>query len=779
MSGEPVHILLLDEQGAHLPVIEQVFGQLGQVLVRATSVEQAMALAAARDFALILIHAAGDAPDRFGAVRRIHRQRRCGHTPIIVVAPAPGPGFAVEDAYEAGAVDVLAGPLSAPVLKAKAQFFLDAWQSAAERARAEEALHDTQARLQSTLEAAELASWTLDLNTNRVSADPALAWLFNLTQADAHAGSVDAYLAAIHPADVAAAKAHIRAAIEDGDTYDATYRVRAANGQYRTVIARGQLGYGPDGKPASLRGVVIDITRLREAEDKLRASEERYRTLFESIDEGVCVVEMLFDPDGQPCDYRFLEMNSAFVQHTGLTDAVGKTMRALAPGHESHWFETYGRVATTGQPVRFVNEAKALGRWYDVYASRVGEAGSATVAILFNDITERVRADAELRRLAADLSDADRRKTEFLATLAHELRNPLAPIRSALQVMRLASADAATMERVQTIMDRQLNHMVELVDDLLDVARITRGQIELKNAWIDLKDVLGGAIETSLPLLDAAQHRLQLDIPQQPFPLYADATRITQVVSNLLNNAAKYTPRGGVVELSARREGGQALVTVSDNGVGIDAASLPFVFDMFTQVGRAKDRVQGGLGIGLSLVRSLVELHGGSVAAFSAGIGKGSSFSVTLPLALPACREVQPAAPATLPDAGAGALRILVVDDNVDAAETLSALLELSGHAALVANDGREALRMVQQLLPHLVFLDIGMPRMNGYEVARAIREELKLDDIVLVALTGWGGADDRARTKAAGFDRHMTKPVTIGAIEAFLANPAEWKARA
>jgi signal transduction histidine kinase len=311
-------------------------------------------------------------------------------------------------------------------------------------------------------------------------------------------------------------------------------------------------------------------------------------------------------------------------------------------------------------------------------------------------LIQRRRTEQELRRLADDLAEQDRRKTEFLATLAHELRNPLPPIRSGLQLLRRTRGDAVATAKVEAIMDRQLDHLVHLVDDLLDVAR---GQIDIKPDWIDLADVLNAAVETSTPLIDASRHHLDMRLPDEPLTLYADATRTTQVVSNLLNNAAKYTPPGAHIVLAAERDGNQVLIAVSDNGIGIPAGSLEDVFRMFTQVAQAAQHKQGGLGIGLSLVRSLVEMHGGTIHAASGGTGAGSVFTVRLPLA----ERVQPQA---CPAAHGGAvpapgLRVLAVDDNRDAADTLPAVLGVMSHAVAVAHDGHRALRMLPGLQPH------------------------------------------------------------------------------
>jgi PAS domain S-box-containing protein len=763
------HVLFVCDRAITDPVVAAVSGQLGQALVRVRTADEALAQVAATDFALILVGYPGAPQQLLDTVRRLHAHPRARQTALVVLDVPAAPPFAVELAYEAGAVDVLHEPLAPAVLKAKARFFIDAFRNAAERRLAEAALVDTRARLEATIAAAELAVWSWDVPADRVYADPAMARLFGVSAADADGGPVAAYFGALHPEDVGVTRATLAQAMARGGTYDATYRVRGRDGVWRWVIARADVQLDGGGQPLRLRGVVIDVTPQKTAEAALQVSEERYRTLFESLDEGVCVVEVLFDRAGKAVDYRFLETNSVFVQLTGLADAVGKTMLSLAPQHERHWFEIYGRVALTGEPVRFVNEARALGRWYDVYATRIGPAANHRVAVVFTDISERRRAEDELRRLADDLAEADRLKSEFLATLAHELRNPLAPIRSGLQFMRRMPGDAAALERVRDIVDRQLDHLVSLVDDLLDVARITRGQVELKRDWIDLNAVLSAAVEISTPLIETARHRLDLCLLPEPLTLYGDPTRLTQVVSNLLNNAAKYTPRGGALVLAAERDGDHALIAVSDNGAGIPADLLEAVFRMFTQIGSSSHR-QGGLGIGLSLVRSLVELHGGSVSAASGGPGTGSVFTVRLPIA-PADAPPRPiASPAALAGLAAAGLRVLVVDDNRDAAETLSALLGLMGHVAPVANDGHQALRMMPGFRPHAVFLDLGMPGLSGYEVAAAIRKDPQYDDVTLVALTGWGGAEDRERSAGAGFDLHLTKPATAAAIEAVLA---------
>nr|WP_315401943.1 ATP-binding protein [uncultured Duganella sp.] len=510
-----------------------------------------------------------------------------------------------------------------------------------------------------------------------------------------------------------------------------------------------------------------DDERLRALYQQVRSSEERYRNLFDSMDQGFCVIDVLFDDAGEALDYRVLEMNPAGIAIYGLGDVVGKTIKQVVPHIGSYWIDTYAKVALTGHPVRFENQAQSSGRWFEGYASRVGGEDSRKVALLFTDVSVRKENEARLRRLASDLSEADRRKTEFLAVLAHELRNPLAPIRSGLDVLKLSGADPSVVGRMRDMMDRQVTHMVRLVDDLLDVARINGGKIDLKKERVSLQAILSSAVEANAPMIEKANHRLEVAMPDEPIEVTVDPTRMVQVLGNLLNNAAKYTPAGGRIALKAARDGAQIVIAVEDNGVGIPEASLPLIFDMFNQVGRNKDLSHGGLGIGLSLVKRLVEMHDGAITVAS-GVG-GSTFTIRLPLTEAPAPQHAPAGAA--PTAGGEALKILVVDDNADAAQTLASLLEYKGHKVRVANDGLEALALVDDWIPQVGLIDIGMPNLNGYELARALRKNPALDATALVALTGWGAESDRALSREAGFIEHLTKPVDFAAVEAVLAS--------
>lgn len=364
--------------------------------------------------------------------------------------------------------------------------------------------------------------------------------------------------------------------------------------------------------------------------------------------------------------------------------------------------------------------------------------------------------------------EAGRRKDEFLALLAHELRNPLAPIRNGLQIMHLARGNAPMIEQARGLMERQVEQMVRLIDDLLDVSRISRGKLRLRKERIELAVAMRSAVETCRPLFEAAALELTVVLPGEAVYLEADLTRLTQVLTNLLNNAVKFTPSGGHVWLSAERQKGEAVVRVRDTGIGIPADKLPRIFDLFTQVDSSLEKSRGGLGVGLTLVKRLVEMHGGTVAAHSEGNGQGSELVVRLPVLGPSEPE-EPSRPTKTVSPGYPGCRILVADDNRDAADSLAAMLRITGNEVCTAYDGQEAFAAAEAVRPHLILLDIGMPKLNGYAVAQRIREQVWGSEVTLVALTGWSQPEDKRRAQAAGFNHHMAKPVDPPALESFL----------
>jgi signal transduction histidine kinase len=394
------------------------------------------------------------------------------------------------------------------------------------------------------------------------------------------------------------------------------------------------------------------------------------------------------------------------------------------------------------------------------------------------ELARRAAVAIDNAKLYAELKAADRRKDEFLATLAHELRNPLAPIRNALQILKMPRVDAATAQQVREVMERQVDQLVRLVDDLLDVSRVMRGKIELRKEPIELASVIARGVETAMPLIEVQGHELSVSVPPESLMLDADPVRMAQVIGNLLTNAAKYTESNGRIWLSAERDDGSVWLRIRDNGIGISPDMLPHVFDLFVQLDEAAARSQGGLGIGLTLVKNLIEMHGGTVEARSDGLGQGSQFVLRLPLC-----SIQPRIDSDdnfdsrQVDGVPCGHKLLVVDDNEDAANSLALLLRLKGHHVEVAHHGPAALEIAEGYRPEMIFLDIGMPGMDGYEVARRLRQHPELKNIVLAALTGWGQQEDRRRSSEAGFDHHLVKPPELELVDSLLSGLGQRKA--
>jgi PAS domain S-box-containing protein len=519
------------------------------------------------------------------------------------------------------------------------------------------------------------------------------------------------------------------------------------------------------GRVAFLAPTGTDITDRKRAE----AERQKFVTLVENSTDfiGMC------DLDGVP-----FFVNRAGLEMVGL-DGIEQARRT--PVRDFFFPEDQPRIVGEFFPsvlakghgeteVRFRHFKTGEARWmaYKVLALTDAAGRAVAFATVSQDVTERRRLEDDLRKLAADLSDAGRRKDEFLATLAHELRNPLAPIRNSLQVMRLAGGGSETVEKARCVVERQVEQMVRLVDDLLDVSRITTGKVVLRRERVRLASVIESAVETSRPLVEQMGHGLTVTLPGQQLVVDADPTRLAQVFVNLLNNAAKYTERGGHVWLTAERQGSDAVVSVRDTGVGIAADQLPRIFDMFSQVARSLERSQGGLGIGLTLVRRLVEMHDGRIEARSEGVGRGSEFVVRLPVVVEA--SVPPPAERPEPAAPRSSLRILIVDDNRDGADSLGMMLRMMGNDTRTAYDGQQGVDAAGEFRPDVILLDIGLPRLNGYEACRRIRGQPWGTGVVLIAVTGWGQEEDRRRSHEAGFDHHMVKPVDPQSLMKLLA---------
>jgi PAS domain S-box-containing protein len=524
---------------------------------------------------------------------------------------------------------------------------------------------------------------------------------------------------------------------------------------------------------------VLDISKRKAAELATEAAVHRQGealALLDALLDHAPVGFAFFDRE-----YRYVRVNDFLAEASGrpAIEHRGRLLSELAPTNAARLEPLLDRVFRTGdtaQNVELPGERpgpQGERSWLTcLYPVRGDEGEVRWVGAVVLDITDRKRLMAELRSRADELAENDRRKDEFLAMLSHELRNPLAPIRNAVHVLQEVSG-GPELGQAREVIERQVAHLARLVDDLLDVSRITRGKIALRLETVALEEVVARAVETTRPLIEARRHALSVDVPPDAPRLQADPIRIAQVIANLLNNAAKYTDPGGRIALRAGREGGEAVVRVRDTGAGIPADVLPHVFDLFTQAERTLDRAQGGLGIGLTLVKSLVEQHGGRVEAFSGGPGHGSEFVVRLPLAaaaVPVVKSVSPQA-AIAPTMR----RVLVVDDNADAADTLAMVLGLRGYDVRVARDGPAALEAAREFLPQLVLLDIGLPGMDGYAVARALRSGPANGPLRLVALTGYGREEDRRRSAEAGFDDHVVKPIAPDELLQLLAAGASY----
>jgi PAS domain S-box-containing protein len=502
--------------------------------------------------------------------------------------------------------------------------------------------------------------------------------------------------------------------------------------------------------------VVRDLSERKRHQQELRRVEERFRLLVEAVKDYAI---FMLDPDGRVATWN---TGAETIKGYRADEIIGRHFSSFYPQEaiDRRWPDY--ELAVARDQGRFEDEGWRVRKdgtrfWANVVITALrDETGTLRgFAKITRDLTDRRRIEA--------LEESNKRINEFLAMLAHELRNPLAPIRNAITVMHRTGATTEQTEWARGVIDRQITHLTRLVDDLLDMSRITTGKITLCREPVDLREAVARAVEATRPLVEARKQHLEVRVPDSPVVVTGDITRLTQVTLNLLNNAAKYTPEGGSIRIDVVRKTELATICVGDNGIGIPADLLPSVFDLFAQGQRSLDRAEGGLGIGLTLVRRLVEMHGGGVNAASKGLNQGSEFTVTLPLALEAAHS-----PPTDDDkvASAAPRRILVVDDNADSAESMAMLLQLSGHDSRTAADGPSALDAVVRFRPDLVLLDLGLPGMSGFEVAAKMREMEGVRHVPIVAMTGYGQDEDRRRTRAAGFAAHLIKPVDPTALE-------------
>ncbi len=558
-----------------------------------------------------------------------------------------------------------------------------------------------------------------------------------------------------------------RRSIATGDSFQMTFPLRGRNGAFRPFFTLVAPLKDAEGKVVQWFGTNTDVSALQEAQQALRTTEERLRLATQAGNIGIWDWDVAGDSvvwsdrvyvlhGLEPGEFGGTAQDFAALIHPEDADWMWKRIET-ALAHRDGFSAEFRIVLPDGTP-RWLSTWARVHRGKDNGAERML---GATISI-----------DA-YKKAEAALMEVDRRKDEFLAMLAHELRNPLAPITSAAHLLSAPAADEKRIRLASEIIIRQARHMTELVDDLLDVSRVTRGLAELKKETLGINAAIASAIEQVRPLIEARRHVLTTWTDPRPVSVFGDRTRVIQVIVNLLNNAAKYTPEGGEIALRVEVEAERVAIVVKDNGLGIEAALLPHVFDLFTQGARTPDRAQGGLGIGLALVRSIANLHGGKVEARSDGGGKGSTFTLWLPLAEKRSADDAPAEAVASPRPATG-VDILIVDDNLDAARSLAALLEGAGHRVAVSADARGALEVPESRIPRVFILDIGMPTMDGYELARRLRARSASAAAILIALTGYGHASDREKGRCAGFDHHLVKPVDMEELAAILATASQ-----
>ncbi len=696
-AADKINILIVDNLPENLLVLSSILEELGENVVTAQSVPEALRRVLEYDFAVILLDVNMPGMNGFETAELIRQRRKSAHTPIIFIT-ALADEMHTQQGYSLGAVDFILTPVVPTVLRTKVRVFVDLYrmtQQVKQQADERIALEREQAARAAAEEATRRSAFLAQAST-------------------VLSNSLDI----------------------DATRRDLLRLVVPALADVAEVTLLPETGQVRQSELAWARGKTVRLATLTDADrpdDPLRAALER----------------VLASGKAERLDGLAVPYPPAGCTDEGQGKIGGWIRRALL------------------LPLR------ARGRTLGVLLLAQGESGRSFPAAersLAEDLAERAAIALDNARLYSNIQEADRHKNEFLSMLAHELRNPLAPIRNALEILRLRGGEDPDLRSLREIVERQVQQLVRLVDDLLDLSRITRGKIRLQMECVDMAGVLAHAVETSRPLIEARRHQLTVSVPSQPLCVCGDWVRLAQIVSNLLNNAAKYTEEGGRIQLSAERRDGEVIVRVEDNGIGIPRDMLSSIFELFTQVDRSLDRSQGGLGIGLTLVHKLVEQHGGRVQAASAGANQGSTFVVHLPELVSDEEPVAAGAERNGEAVQQHRRRVLVVDDNADAARSLAMLLELGGHEVRLCYDGDAALTETETFHPDVVFLDIGLPGRDGLEVARDLRMRALTPQPVLVALTGYGQAEDVRRSREAGFDHHLVKPADPEAVKALLA---------
>jgi PAS domain S-box-containing protein len=767
--NQPVNILLVDDRADNLLALTAVLSELNANLVPVNSGDEALRRLLTDDFAVILLDVQMQGLDGFETAKLIRAREKTRHTPIIFLTAYDSNRLPVEEAYALGAVDYLIKPIVPVILRAKVTGFIELFLKTEQvKRQADARFREQREWFRVTLSSIGDAVITTDTAGRIISLNPVAQSLTGWSSEEAQGQPLERVCKLVHE--------QTREPIDSLVASVTRHRGIVGQGKHTVLVARYETERPIEASAAPIRdadgailGVVLvirDVTERRRAEHAVQESEQRFARFMQHLP-GLAWIKDLHG--------RYVYANEAAETAFGKprSELFGRTDdEVFLPETAARFKDNDAQAIASSTGVQVVETLKhSDGMLRHSLVSKfpiMGPDGQAAwVGGMAIDITDRLRAEEALR-------ESDRRKDEFLAMLAHELRNPLAPVRNALQIMKMPGVDDATARQARDMMERQVQHLVRLVDDLLDVSRMMRDKIELRKQRVELATVIARAIETARPFIDGHGHDLTVSLPSEPIWLEADLIRLAQVVSNLLANAAKYTEDGGRIWVTAEHEGAEIVVRVKDTGIGIDAEMLPLIFGLFVQADRSLARSHGGMGIGLSLVRKLVEMHGGKVEAHSEGPNRGSEFVVRLPIA---AGRSSPGPPDSRDNRVAPArlitpLRVLVVDDNRDAAESLALLLRGEGHDVQVAHDGRTALEVARNHRPDVAFLDIGMPGMDGYELSRQLRAQPALEKLLLVAVTGWGQEEDRRRSRQAGFDRHLVKPVEPASLQRLLSHP-------
>jgi len=777
-SESPVNILLVDDRPENLLTLEAILGDLGQNLVRASSGEEALRQLLLHDFAVVLLDVQMRGLDGFETAQLIRSRKRSRHTPIIFITAYASDEFSPAKAYTLGAVDYLIKPLTPEILRAKVEVVVTLFQQAEQvrqleaRRLADEALRAGEQRFRAIIENSWDAIALLGDDAIVRYASPATARIIGYSP-EAFVGR-NAF-EFMHPDDLQRTKDIFSQLVQNaGTTLTATFQFRHQDGSWRWLEATGT---GMLNEP-SIQAIVVnyhDVSEHKRAEEAISALNSDLQRRVAEFQALLDVAPVGIAVSNDPLCHD-IRVNPMFARMLGVPLQANIPLAALPERQPARKVYRDGK-ELSGDELPLQYAARHGVELRSIEIDIVPEGASAFTLLgnvsplrnergevqgcvgAFMDISDMKRLETELRQRAEQLAEAARQKDQFLAMLAHELRNPLTPIRNGLHILRQAQTSPPAREQTREMMERQVVHLTRLVDDLLDVSRITRGNVQLRRERMDLGRLARATAEDRRPDLAQAGLTLRLDIPDTPIWIMGDATRLEQILQNLLDNTVKFSDGGSFVsvQVTADPERQEAIMVVRDDAIGIEPELLPRLFSPFAQADRSLDRSRGGLGLGLALVKGLAELHGGGVQASSGGTGQGAEITVRLPL------EHEPAAltqTLTVPKPTGGSRRVLIIEDQRDAADSLRTLLELLGYRVRVAYSGPDGVEAAGEWRPEIVLCDIGLPGLDGYGVARELRLNPTTARVRLLAITGYGSDEDRRRSQQAGFDLHLVKPV-------------------